>query len=217
MIRVLLVDDHPAILDGLAAYLNAAHGDPPLCVAGAFGTQEAALAALPELSPEVAVLDIKLQGSLAFSFVPAALALKPDLKVVFITGHDDDLFIERALQAGAMAYVLKTEPLAQIAAAIRAASRGERYFSDEIRARFSDIDGGREGELKTRVSLLTRREREVLHYVSQGLSAKEISETLKISIWTVTNHKANIMAKLGIHNQVGLTRFAVSTGLADAT
>ncbi len=211
--NILLLDDHPIILDGLAAFLDA-QGD--LKVVARCESAEQAMAALKTTSPDVAIVDVKVQGGFSFEFVQAAKKLLPDLKLVFITGHEDDVFIEKAFQAGALGYVLKNEPLTEVSTAVRSAMKGKRYLSCEVLKRVSVDEGEDVGnQVQTRLSMLTRREREVLHYVSQGSSAKEISEILKISTWTVTNHKANIMAKLDIHNQVGLTRFAVSTGLAD--
>lgn len=210
-IRVLILDDHPVILDGLASYLEA-QGE--FKVVARCDSSEEALVRMRESSPEIAIVDVKVKGGFSFDFVDKAAVERPSMKLVFITGHDDDLFIEKAFQSGALGYVLKSEPLSEVVAAARSAVRGERYMSPEVQGRVT-VEGGEKDGVKTRLSLLTRREREVLHYVSQGRSAKEISEILKISTWTVTNHKANIMAKLDIHNQVGLTRFAVETGLAD--
>ena len=209
---ILLLDDHPVILNGLAAYLEA---QPDLTVVARCATASEAMAALEACRPQVAVVDIKLEGGYTFDFVAEALIRDPTLKLVFITGHDDDLFVEKAFQSGALAYVLKSEPLTELVTAVRSAMIGERYVSAQTLKRFPQLGDVSQNEpVQTRLSLLTKREREILHHVSQGRSAKEISELLKISTWTVTNHKANIMAKLDIHNQVGLTRFAVSTGLA---
>lgn len=214
-INLLLLDDHPLILDGLAAYLGK---EEDLVVLASCSTTTAALEAIKAAPPDVAVLDIKLQDGNAFSFVADARAVAPNLKIVFITGHDDDVLVERAYQEGALGYVLKSEPLSEITFAVRMAARGERHLSPQLVQRFPGLAQGlAEGSrapLATRLAALTKREREVLHHVSQGRSAKEISDILKISTWTVTNHKANIMAKLDIHNQVGLARFALSTGLA---
>jgi two-component system response regulator NreC len=211
-IRILLLDDHPVILDGLAGYLEA---QPDLTVVARCATAAEAMAALEAYAPQVAVVDIKLEGGYTFDFGAEALRRDPALKLVFITGHDDDLFVEKAFQSGALAYVLKSEPLTELVAAVHSAMNSERFVSPQTLKRFPQLGDPSQNEpVQTRLSLLTKREREILHHVSQGRSAKEISEILKISTWTVTNHKANIMAKLDIHNQVGLTRFAVSTGLA---
>ena len=207
--RILLLDDHPAILDGLAAFLESHDG---LHVVGRFPEPRQALAGLLDARPEVAVVDIKVGGGFSFEFVEEAKRRLPELKLVFITGHDDDVFLEKAFEVGGLGFVLKSEPLDELVQAVRSVVKGERYVSAEARRRFGGGDGT---TVSSRLALLTPREREVLKYVSQGMSAKEISKILNISTWTVTNHKANIMAKLDIHNQVGLARFAVATGLAN--
>jgi DNA-binding NarL/FixJ family response regulator len=204
-IRVLLLDDHPAVVDGLAGYLE---HQPGIEVVARCTTVDSALASLQKVQPDVAIVDVKVGGGFTFELVTKARASLPDLKLIFITGHDDDVFMEKAFKVGAQGFVLKSEPLADIAQAVREVASGQRYVSKEARRRFGDSPAS------SRLALLTPREREVLLYVSQGKSAKEISRVLDISTWTVTNHKANIMAKLDIHNQVGLARFALATGLA---
>ena len=211
-ITVLILDDHPAVLDGLASRLEA---ESDIHVVARCLTSEEALKALETASPSVAVVDVKVQAGFSFEFVKASLKRFPALKFIFITGHDDDLFVEKAFEVGALGFVLKSESLDQLVFAVRKVATGERYVSEETRRRFPSLVSD-SGVVSTRLSTLTPREREILKFVSMGLSAKEISAKLKISTWTVTNHKANIMAKLDIHNQVGLTRFAVSTGLINA-
>jgi DNA-binding NarL/FixJ family response regulator len=208
-ISILILDDHPAVLDGIASRLAAEEG---LVVSARCATASEALEAVKTVKPQVAVVDVKVQSGFSFDFVEKALKDYPGLKFIFITGHDDDLFVERAFEVGALGFVLKSESLDQLVKAVRQVAEGERYVSEETLKRFPSLAKG-DGSVSTRLSMLTPREREILKYVSQGLSAKEISSKLNISTWTVTNHKANIMAKLDIHNQVGLTRFAVSTGL----
>ncbi len=212
VISILVLDDHPAVLDGIASRLGM---ESDFKVGALCATASEALSALATTKPHVAVVDVKVQAGFSFDFVEQALKTYPELKFIFITGHDDDLFVERAFEVGALGFVTKSESLDQLVKAVRHAALGERYVSEETLKRFPSL-ASTGGAVSTRLSLLTPREREILKYVSQGLSAKEISTKLNISTWTVTNHKANIMAKLDIHNQVGLTRFAVSTGLINA-
>jgi len=209
--RILLLDDHPAILDGLKAHLE---GCGEFQVVAACTDPDEALQALAKVVPELAILDIRVRGGMSFEFVTIARQIHPEMRIVFITGFDDDVLLERAFEVGASAFVLKSDPLTELTAAVQAVARGERYISQETRRRFPGLGGALElHRVPTRLALLTPREREVLRHVSMGKSAKEISKILKISTWTVTNHKANIMAKLDIHNQVGLARFAFDTGL----
>jgi two-component system nitrate/nitrite response regulator NarL len=211
--RIILLDDHPLILDGLATFIaNAGLG----AVVGRYVDTESALASLAAAAPDVAIVDVKVHGSFGFAFAEGALAQMPALRVIFMSGHDDDAFVERAFELGASAYLLKTDAMEELTAAVEHVLRGQRYVSSEILGRFPRIDlAPEDAAIPTRLALLTPREREVLRAVSEGKSVKEISRLLNISAWTVTNHKANIMAKLDIHNQVGLTRFAMSTGLLE--
>lgn len=208
--RVVILDDHPLILDGLAGHLESVGAD----VVARCGTAESAREAFDTLTPEVAIVDIKVNGQFTFELMAEVLRTAPELRVIFITGFDDDAFIERAFQLGALGFVLKSDPPDELARAISIVRAGRRYVSPTLLSRFPDLERDDASPIvTTRLATLTPREREILKLVSSGKSAKEISQILKISTWTVTNHKANIMAKLDIHNQVGLTRFAVSTGL----
>lgn len=219
-INVLLLDDHPLILDGLASFLES-DGNPEVKAGGSVrvvaraSSASEAMAAVKTSALDVAILDLKVRGEFTFGLIGEILQLKPELKVVCITGFDDDALIERAFQAGASGFALKSDAPEELSVALRRVMAGHRYVSPGLLTRFPRLGGdGDEPIVTTRLGLLTPRERQVLKLVSAGKSAKEISSELKISAWTVTNHKSNIMAKLDIHNQVGLARFAVSTGLA---
>lgn len=177
-------------------------------------TPAAARTALQVNQIDAAIIDIKVHGEFTFKLMTEAMSLHPRLRIVCITGYDDDAFIERAFAAGALGFALKSDPPKELMCALTTVMLGERYVSPSLLTRFSTlVDGDEAPVVTTRLTSLTPREREVLTLVSGGKSAKEISRLLNISAWTVTNHKANIMTKLGIRNQVGLTRFAVSTGL----
>lgn len=218
-VDILLLDDHPLILDGLAGFLEGQESLDPagsgrVRVVGRCATAASALAAVKSRELDAAILDIKVGGEFTFGLMAEALRLRPGLKVVCITGFDDDALIERAFQSGALGFALKSDPPDELLAALRSVLAGRRYLSPTLLARFPQLARDQGAPVvTTRLARLTPREREVLALVSAGKSAKEISRLLNISAWTVTNHKANIMAKLDIHNQVGLTRFAVSTGL----
>lgn len=201
--NVLILDDHPAVAHGLARFLIG-HGH---VVVYQGGDPNAALLAAQAKKPDVALVDIKVNGGYSFDFARLAGATVPSMKLVFVTGHDDDVFVTKAMALGATGYVLKSAPLEDIQKAIESAARGKLFVSSGVAVRS-------ETGMMMRADQLTKREREILHYVSLGRSAREIAEALKISVFTVTNHKSNIMAKLDIHSQVGLTRFAIANGLA---
>lgn len=211
-LRVLLLDDHPVLVDGLASFIEA---QGPYEVVARCATVNEAIEALGSKRPQLALVDIKLVNTFTFEFVEKATAEAEPPKVVFITGQDDEHLIVRALTLGVHGYVLKSEPMDEVAKALETVARGERYYSTEMLRRYPDLkaDDSERPAVKSRLDLLTRREKEILHHVSMGKTAREIASLLNISMWTVTNHKANIMAKLNIHNQVGLTRFALASGL----
>jgi DNA-binding NarL/FixJ family response regulator len=212
-LRLAILDDHPVVLDGLA---NMIGSQPGQAIVARCTNPDEIFAVLQRERPDVLISDIKMPGANIFAVVKRARIEWPALKVLFLSGHDDDIFIERAFAAGAAGFVSKLASSEDIYAAIQTVAAGGRYISNDIKAKIKTDEGEAGGAgIQTRLSILTPREREILRHVSMGMSAREISQELKISTWTVTNHKANIMAKLGIHNQVGLTRFAVSTGLAN--
>jgi DNA-binding NarL/FixJ family response regulator len=218
-LRLVLLDDHPVVLDGM---VNLIASQPGHVVVAHCTKASEILAILNRERPDIFISDIKMPGANIFEIVKQAKTAVPTLKVLFLSGHDDDIFIERAFSAGASGFVSKTDSSEDIYMAIQTVSAGGRYISSDIKAKLIVPDthealsvSDSSPKVSTRLSILTAREREILKHVSMGMSAREISQELKISTWTVTNHKANIMAKLGVHNQVGLTRFAVSTGIAN--
>lgn len=206
-LNIVIVDDHPLVLNGMALAL-AAH--PEIVVRGSF-LSFADLQASGEIgSTRLLVTDIKIQGHSCLDDVVALRQAHPELLVVGITGIDDRDLLRKIVAARLDGLVFKNEPTDELLQAIVCAASGGAYFSPEVSELITDFD---RSKLEDPLEKLTPREREILKLVSSGLSAKKIAEDLHISIWTVTNHKANIMGKLGIHSQVGLTRFAIETGL----
>ena len=122
--------------------------------------------------------------------------------------------MERAFEVGAEGFMLKSAVLKNIRQIILTVYNGSQYISHELTEQFAHLpQDSTKQPVQTRLSCLTKREREILRFVSLGMSARQISQSLNISTWTVINHKANIMNKLGIRNQVGLARFAFATGV----
>jgi two-component system, NarL family, response regulator len=176
--RVLVIDDHPVVREGLVAAL---HGKGDIEVAGGFGSAEEGIAAARRLKPDVVILDLELPG---ISGLDAIAQFNAPVLMLTAYGTDDE--IERALAAGAKGYLLKGAPLDDIARAIAAVSRGETYLDARVTAQLRS---------RARRARLTAREREVLRLL--GSSNKEIAVALKISERTVKFHVTSIFTKLG--------------------
>jgi DNA-binding NarL/FixJ family response regulator len=178
MTRVLIIDDHPIVREGLVAALN---GKGDIEVAGGFGSAEEGIAAAARLKPDVVILDLELPGMSGLDAIAQFSA-----PVLMLTAYGTDDEIERALAAGAKGYLLKGAPLDDIERAIAAVSRGESFLDSRVTAQLLSR-GGR--------ARLTNREREVLRLL--GNSNKEIAATLHISERTVKFHVTSIFNKLG--------------------
>lgn len=178
MTRVLIIDDHPVVREGLVAAL---HGKGDIEVAGGFGSAEEGIAAAARLKPDVVILDLELPGMNGLDAIVQFSA-----PVLMLTAYGTDDEIERALAAGAKGYLLKGAPLDDIERAIAAVSRGESFLDSRVTAQLLSR-GGR--------ARLTNREREVLRLL--GNSNKDIAAALKISERTVKFHVTSIFNKLG--------------------
>jgi DNA-binding NarL/FixJ family response regulator len=209
-LRILLVDDHETVRHGLKLLLDR---EPDLEVVGEAGdgTQAIERAVLSDL--DVVVMDISMPG---VSGVIATRKLKerwPNLPVVSLTRHADQTFLEELLRAGVAAYVLKQSPHAELLRAIRAAAAGQQYIdpalTHHLAAPFASQQRKRKGRA---LPTLSERETEVLRFVAQGHSNKEIAARLDLSIKTIEVHKANAMRKLGLAGRIELLQYALHVG-----
>ena len=207
----MIVDDHPLVTEGLANLMTtrAVANVVARCTSIA-----EARAAVRSARPQIALLDVRVGEESSIDLVIELRARGDEIRAVFMTGHDEPVFFQRALAAEAMGYVLKCESVDEIIATVAAVAAGRRHLSPLSVQLFGGLPLASEPTASVPDHRpLTPREREILRLVSLGMSARAIAADLKISTWTVTNHKANIMAKLGIRNQVGLTRFALTMGI----
>lgn len=212
--RVLIVDDHPFVRMGLTESLA---GEPGIMVCGAAATAEEALAALDTLHPDIVVTDLTLPGKSGLELVKDLTALKPDLRIIVLSMHDEDIYAERCLRAGAHGYVMKTEGPEKLAAAIRRVLGGEVYVSPKTSARLlRNFAGGREPTAEKPLAQLTDREFEIFQWMGRGLSTREVAERLHLSAKTVETHRVHIKRKLHITSAVELSAFAVRWVVAGA-
>jgi DNA-binding NarL/FixJ family response regulator len=214
-ITVILADDHAMVRESLASYLAQT---PDIRVLAALDGAEAALHAAVEHQPDLVLLDIDMPGMEAFDAARRIRERCPRTRLVILSAFFHDRYIERALAVGASGYLTKAEPIQSIIRAIRDVAAGVACFSPEVRARLViAADGISMAEpAATRAAQLSAREVEVLRYIARGLSNKEIATTMHVACRTVDHHIARVMQKLDIHGRVGLARYAVREGLAEA-
>lgn len=206
---VMVIDDHLLVLDGMVSTLSAC---PELIVTGSFTSFRDLEKAGGPGDTQLLVSDIRVGGQPCLDQLDELRRTCPGLKIVGITGVDDRSVLQKLLAFGFEGLVFKSDPIRELVHAVLAVARGGEYLSPDASMLLSEIRRSTEASAAT-VARLTTRERQILQLVCAGLSARKIAEQLHISVWTVTNHKANIMGKLGIRNQVGLTRFAMGAGL----
>ena len=201
--RVLIVDDHPMVAEGIKAILET-YDD--LQVVGVLNTGEDAVARIEELDPDVVLLDINMPGIGGLSATERILERRPQTCVLILSMHDSPEYISTALGHGARGYILKDVPTEEIKDAIDAVMAGRTYLCTGAQGSLEPPDtGGREP--------LTTREQEILLKLAQGLSNKQVALDLDISVRTVETHRKNIKRKLGIATTAGLTRYALEHGV----
>ncbi|MEE4592444.1 response regulator transcription factor [Streptomyces sp. DSM 41524] len=212
-IRILLADDHALVRRGVRLILDR---EPDLEVVAEAGDGAEAIEAARSQEIDLAVLDIAMPRLTGLQATRELVALKPGLRILMLTMHDNEQYLFQALKAGACGYVLKSVADRDLVAACRAAMRNEPFlYPGAVTALIRNyLDRVRHGE-EDPDQLLTPREEEVLKLVAEGHSSKEIAEILFISVKTVHRHRANLLHKLGLHDRLELTRYAIRAGLIE--
>jgi len=205
--RVLIVDDHPMVAEGIEAILETYED---LTVVATLGSGQAAVDQIETLAPDVVLLDLNMPGMNGLSATEIILERRPATNVVILSMHDSQEYITTALAHGAAGYILKDVPTEDIKTAIDTVMKGERYLCTGANAAMtSSKHPSREA--------LTGREQSILLELAQGKSNKEVAITLDISVRTVETHRKNIKRKLGISSTAGLTRYAMENGVLQGT
>ena len=203
-LRILIVDDHPVVRTGLAGMLGA---EDDLEVVGEAGDGEEAVAFAHRLRPDVVLMDLRMPRVDGAEATARIIASDPDIKVLVLTTYDTDSDIVRAVEAGATGYLLKDTPRVELAAAVRAAARGETVLAPPVAARLV-------GRLRAPAKeQLTPREAEVLAAVARGLSNAEVGKVLFIGEATVKTHLLRIFAKLGVDDRTAAVTRAYERGI----
>ncbi|GAA2332948.1 response regulator transcription factor [Streptomyces kunmingensis] len=214
VIRILLADDHALVRRGVRLILDQ---EPDLEVVAEAGDGAQAVEVARTHEVDLAVMDIAMPRMTGLQATRELLALKPAVRVLMLTMHDNEQYFFQALKAGASGYVLKSVADRDLVAACRAAMRDEPFlYPGAVSALIRNyLDRVRNGE-EPPEQVLTAREEEVLKLVAEGHSSKEIAEMLFISIKTVHRHRENLLHKLGLRDRLELTRYAIRAGLIEA-
>jgi DNA-binding NarL/FixJ family response regulator len=205
---VLVVDDHPLFRKGVVQLLN---DEPDIEVRAQTGTSTEALSAIRRTDVDLAVIDISLEGGPnGIELTKSIRAERPRLPILILSMHDETLYAERALRAGARGYVMKREALDQFITAVRTVLRGEIFISPSMSTRmvYDHIHGG--DDSRSPVDRLSDRELEVLQLIGKGHDMHEIARGLHLSEKTVEAHRAHIKEKLNLANAREVTRFATN-------
>jgi len=205
--RLLVLDDHPMMREGLAQLVN---GEPDLMICGQAGTGREALELAGATKPDLLLVDISLPDKNGLEVVKELRDFHPGLPVLVISMHDESLYAERALRAGARGYIMKQEGGKKLMEAIRRVLSGKIYVSENIASTILESVSGKEREAaQTPIKKLSDREFEVLQLLGNGKGTGEIAAQLHLSTKTVEAHRANIKRKLGLQSGPELVRYAV--------
>lgn len=210
-IRVNLVDDHPAILNGLRMILAAF---PQINVTGAYTDGNQLMAGLEKEQPDIIIMDIQLPGIDGIALCKKVTTTYPHLKVIVFTNCNDRHYIKSMFHHGASGYLLKTADSTIIIAAVEAAMAGEQYIHAELKEQmFQQIIANKKTDRYT--PSLTKREKEIMVLIAQGLSNQEIADKLFLSVRTVENHRFNLIQKLDVKNTAALVKKAIEMELVE--
>ena len=209
-IKIILADDHKLVRQGLRALLEANHGFE---IIGEASNGVEALKLMEELSPDIALLDVMMPDLNGIETAKIAQQRGLKTRLIFLFMHANSTYVVRALQSGAMGYVLKDSDFIEILQAIQNALEGKRYLSTAIASEVLEILLNADLDKSDVLAVLSPREREVLQHIAEGNSNAIIAEKLTLSVRTVESHRAHIMAKMHFNSQADLVRCAIQQGL----
>lgn len=205
--RVLVVDDHPIVRQGIIQIISQ---EPDFTVCGEAESASAALQAIAALKPDVVLADLSLKESSGLELVKDVRVRWPDLPVLMLSMHDESIYAERVLRAGARGYLTKVEATERVIEALRMVLRGEIYLSSQMASRLVGMYvKGRPESTGSTVERLSDRELEVFNLIGQGLKTSQIAERLHLSVKTIESHRSNIKRKLNLDNATQLLQHAI--------
>jgi len=207
--KVFVVDDHPIVRAGLAQLINR---EPDLFVCGDAEEMHTALQTIDRLRPDILIVDISLNGPDGLDLLKTIRAKDPSLPVLILSMHDESIYAERALRAGANGYIMKQEGTDRVLIALRRILDREIYVSDRVASKMLRQfvgGGGPSGLKRSPLEGLSDRELEVLRLIGEGLGTRQIAEQLHLSIKTVETYQGHLKDKLGLKNSRELVQYAI--------
>ncbi len=205
--RVLIVDDHPIVRQGLKRMIET---EPDMEVCGEAATEAQARRAIRELMPDIVIVDLALQEGDGLELVRDVHAHHPDVPMLVLSMHDETIYAERLLAEGASGYIMKQAAADQLLNALRAVLRGDRYLSEQLAQTLGVRDGGAVGDAVDPVRRLSNRELQVLNLVGRGVSSRDIAAELGLSVKTVESHRQSIKRKLNLATNSQLLQYAMN-------
>ena len=204
---VVIIEDHPILREGLVQLLEQ---EPSLKVVGQADDARAGFTVIEKLQPDIVLLDISLKESSGFELLKNAKARFPNLLVLILSMHEEELYAERALRAGASGYVMKQEASDQVLNAVKKVLTGEIFLSPRMSSKFMhQLIGGKANVVGSLMDRLSDRELEIFGLIGEGRGTREIARQLNLSVKTVESHRAHIKEKLAIRSATELVHRAI--------
>jgi DNA-binding NarL/FixJ family response regulator len=211
--RVFLVDDHPITRAGVSVLINQ---QPDLMVCGEADSAPKALDMIGKINPDIAVIDITLKTTSGIELLKNISVIAPRLPLLVMSMHDESLYAERALRAGARGYIMKQEASDKILIALRQTLAGELYLSAQMRERMLHrLVGAKKDDNAFSIDTLSDREMEVFQLIGNGYSTRDIAGKLNLSVKTIDSYREHLKTKLGLANATELVRCAIQWGKAE--
>jgi len=205
--RIYVVDDHPVVRSGLAELINQ---ETDMLVCGEAESAEEALRDIPQKGPHLAIVDLTLKEASGLELIKALKARHPELPTLVLSMHDESVFAERAMRAGARGFLMKNSMMDQIQVAIRLVLKGQLYLSPEMTQRMvAVVAGGKKRGEHSPLERLSDRELEVFELIGRGLGTSEIARRLHLSVKTIDTHRASIRDKMGLKDAKQIVHHAV--------
>jgi DNA-binding NarL/FixJ family response regulator len=200
--RILILDDHPVVRQGIKLLINT---QPDMTIVGEAQTEAEARRLIRELNPDAVIVDLSLGEGDGFNVVRDVSAHLPQIRVLVLSMHDEAIYAERLLAEGASGYIMKEAATEQLVTALRTVLRGDRYMSDNLKRLLEERRSRNEGQ-STRLSI---RELQVISLIGLGQGTREIAEALSLSVKTIEAHRQTIKRKLALETNAQLVQYAL--------